>query len=67
MKKDACENTCEELGRAAREEAERVQKIYTAGYEIRAQLIAKGKELRLQKQVLYSLKNMFDFVFMYVI
>lgn len=52
LKKDTCENTCEELGRAAREEAERVQKIYMAGYEIRVQLIAKGKELRLQKQVL---------------
>lgn len=47
----SCENTCEELGRAAKEEAERVQKMYTAGHEVRAQLIAKGKELRLEKQV----------------
>lgn len=54
IKKGTCENTCEELGRAAREEAERVQKIYMAGYEIRAQLIAKGKELRLEKQVNYE-------------
>lgn len=54
VKKGTCENTCEELGRAAREEAERVHKIYTAGHEIRAQLIAKGKELRLEKQVNYS-------------
>jgi len=51
LRKGTCENTCEELGRAAREEAERVQKIFVAGHEIRAQLIAKGKELRLEKQV----------------
>jgi len=51
LRKGTCDNTCEELGRAAREEAERVQKIFMAGHEIRAQLIAKGKELRLEKQV----------------
>ncbi|XP_022181844.1 glucosidase 2 subunit beta-like [Myzus persicae] len=50
LMKGTCDNTCEELGRAAREEAERVQKIFMAGHEIRAQLIAKGKELRLEKQ-----------------
>lgn len=54
MRKGTCENTCEELGRAAREEAERVQKIFTAGHEIRAQLVSKGKELRLEKQVNYN-------------
>lgn len=52
MRKGSCDNTCEELGRAAREEAERVQQMYTAGHEIRAQLIAKGKELRLEKKVI---------------
>lgn len=51
LRTGTCDNTCEELGRAAREEAERVQKIFMAGHEIRAQLIAKGKELRLEKQV----------------
>lgn len=51
MQIGTCENTCEELGRAAKEEAERVQKIYMAGHEIRSQLIAKGKDLRLEKQV----------------
>lgn len=30
--------------------------MYTAGYEIRDQLIAKGKELRLEKQVKYNYK-----------
>lgn len=50
VRKGTCENTCEELGRAAKEEAERVQQIFIAGYEIRAQLIAKGKELRQDKQ-----------------
>lgn len=55
VRKNACENTCEELGKAAREEAERVQKIFTVGHEIRAQLIVKGKELRLEKQVNYLL------------
>uniref|UniRef100_A0A2S2Q9G1 Glucosidase 2 subunit beta n=1 Tax=Sipha flava TaxID=143950 RepID=A0A2S2Q9G1_9HEMI len=49
-RKGTCENTCEELGRAAREEEERLQKIFMAGHEIRAQLIVKGKELRMEKQ-----------------
>lgn len=66
MKTDSCENTCEELGRAAREEAERVQKIYTAGYEIRAQLIVKGKELRQEKQVNYYLKKKMMF-YLYIL
>lgn len=61
VRNGACENTCEELGRAAREEEERLQKIYLAGHEIRAQLIAKGKELRLEKQVHYFLKINFIF------
>lgn len=52
-----CENSCEELGKAAREEAERVQKIFMAGHEIRAQLISRGKELRLEKQVNYCTKK----------
>lgn len=66
MKTDSCENTCEELGRAAKEEAERVQKIYTAGYEIRAQLIVKGKELRQEKQVNYYLKKKMMF-YLYIL
>lgn len=53
IRKGTCDNTCQELGKAARDEAERVQKVFMAGYEIRAQLIAKGKELRLEKQVNY--------------
>jgi protein kinase C substrate 80K-H len=61
-RKGTCENTCEELGRAAREEEERLQKIFMAGHEIRAQLIVKGKELRMEKQV-HFLKNIFSFVF----
>jgi len=59
FKKDTCDNTCEELGRAAREEAERVQQIFVAGHEIRAQLIERGKDLRLRKQV-----NLFFFFFL---
>lgn len=49
----SCENTCRKLGLAAREEAERELRVFKAGQEIRTQLIAKGKQLRLEKQVNY--------------
>ncbi|XP_050524060.1 glucosidase 2 subunit beta [Daktulosphaira vitifoliae] len=45
-----CINTCEELGRAAREEAERVQQMIVAGNEIREQFILKAKEQKTEKQ-----------------
>ncbi|XP_050440524.1 glucosidase 2 subunit beta-like isoform X1 [Adelges cooleyi] len=50
QKKSPCGSTCEQLGRAARVEAERVQQMYVAGNEIRAQLIGKAKEQRAEKQ-----------------
>lgn len=52
LKNDSfCDNTCGDLGRAAREAAEREQRVFTAGNEIRSQLIARGKKLRLEKEV----------------
>ncbi|XP_050423739.1 glucosidase 2 subunit beta-like [Adelges cooleyi] len=54
IKQSTCSSTCEELGRAAKEEAERVHQLYVAGYEIREQLIAKGKELKAEKQARIS-------------
>lgn len=50
FQKDACQNTCENLSHEARGEANRVHNLYTLGFKIREQLIAKGKYLLLQKQ-----------------
>lgn len=59
MKTNICENTCEELGRAAKEEAERIQQMFTAGYDIRETLIAKGKIVQMEKQVTFLKKKIF--------
>jgi len=61
VKTNICENTCEELGRAAKEEAERIQQMFTAGYDIRETLIAKGKIVQMEKQVTFLKKKFFFF------
>lgn len=44
-----CPNTCEELGRAAREVAERQAKLLKEGYQKRLEMSNAGKEFRKQK------------------
>lgn len=53
VQKNACQNTCEILNHVARRETNRVDNLYALGFKIRAQLIADGKYLLLQKQVRY--------------
>lgn len=46
-----CPNTCEELGRKTREEAERKFAVQREGYQKLQQLIKEGKKLKEEKQV----------------
>lgn len=46
----SCPNTCEEMGRAAREEAERQAKLAKEGYQKRLDLVSKGKSYRKEKE-----------------
>lgn len=43
---ETCVNTCEELGREARAEAQRVAELYKAGSHLRLELIEKGNAKR---------------------
>lgn len=43
---DACSNTCEELGREARAEAQRLAELHKAGSHLRAELIQSGNQKR---------------------
>ncbi|CAL8143040.1 unnamed protein product [Orchesella dallaii] len=45
-----CSNTCEEMGRAAREEAERQTKLAKEGFQKRLEMISKGKSFRKEKE-----------------
>lgn len=45
-----CTNTCEEMGRAAREEAERQAKLAKEGYQKRLDLVSKGKSFKKEKE-----------------
>lgn len=44
-----CQNTCDELGRAAREESERMATLLKEGYQKRIELANSGKEFRKAK------------------
>lgn len=44
-----CSNTCDELGRAAREEGERLAKLLKDGYQKRVEMASSGKEFRKSK------------------
>lgn len=48
---NVCQNMCKELNDTATKEIKRIEYLYDLGYEIRAQLIIKGKYLLIQKQV----------------
>ncbi|CAH1721130.1 unnamed protein product [Aphis gossypii] len=50
VQKDACPNTCKNLSHASRIEAKKIDDLFALGFEIRKQLIAKGKYLLSQKQ-----------------
>ncbi|XP_049871291.1 glucosidase 2 subunit beta [Pectinophora gossypiella] len=43
---DACRNICEELGREARAEAQRLAELHKAGSQVRIELIEKGNRKR---------------------
>ncbi|XP_050440529.1 uncharacterized protein LOC126845723 isoform X4 [Adelges cooleyi] len=45
-----CENTCQMLGNAAKEEAKKIELIFVKGFEIRTKLVIKGKQLKTDKQ-----------------
>ena len=45
-----CENTCEEAGRAAREEAERLQRVWEQGFAKRQELITQGQQGKQEKE-----------------
>lgn len=51
VRKGSCQNTCTELYHVAKKKEHRLDNLYALGFEIRAQLIAKGKYLLTQKQV----------------
>jgi protein kinase C substrate 80K-H len=44
-----CPNTCDELGRAAREESERMATLLKEGYQKRLEMAYSGKEFRKSK------------------
>jgi succinylglutamate desuccinylase len=46
-----CVNNCNELGKVARVEAQKLAKLMKLGYEMRVQLSKKGKELKQEKKV----------------
>lgn len=46
-----CQNTCDELGRAAREETERLTKLAREGYQKRLEMSQKGKEIKQEKDL----------------
>lgn len=45
-----CDNTCREMGRAAREEAERVKKLIEEGFEIQKEYCQLGNDAKQQNQ-----------------
>jgi len=45
-----CVNNCNELGKVARVEAQKLAKLMKLGYEMRVQLSKKGKELKQEKK-----------------
>jgi hypothetical protein len=46
-----CVNNCDELGKVARAEAQKLARLVKLGYEMRVQLSKKGKELKQEKKV----------------
>jgi hypothetical protein len=46
-----CVNNCNELGKAARMEAQKLAKLTKLGSEMRVHLSKKGKQLKLEKKV----------------
>lgn len=46
----SCQNTCDLLGREAREEAERQTKLIREGFQKRLELSQRGKEIRKEKE-----------------
>jgi succinylglutamate desuccinylase len=46
-----CVNNCNELGKVARVEAQKLAKLMKLGYEMRVQLSKKGKEIKQEKKV----------------
>jgi len=50
-----CVNNCNELGKVARMEAQKLAKLMKLGYEMRVQLSKRGKELKQEKKVSGSL------------
>jgi hypothetical protein len=46
-----CVNNCNELGRAARVEAQKLARLMKLGSEMRVQLSKRGKELKQEKKV----------------
>lgn len=53
-----CVNNCNELGRAARVEAQKLAKLLKLGSEMRVQLSKRGKELKQEKKVSGSAHSM---------
>lgn len=51
MSQAVCVNNCNELGKVARVEAQKLAKLMKLGYEMRVQLSKKGKELKQEKKV----------------
>ena len=47
----SCVNNCNELGKAARVEAQKLAKLTKLGSEMRVQLSKKGKQLKQEKKV----------------
>lgn len=51
MSQATCVNNCNELGKVARVEAQKLARLIKLGYEMRLQLSKKGKELKEEKKV----------------
>ncbi|XP_056632367.1 glucosidase 2 subunit beta-like [Diorhabda sublineata] len=49
--KSSCQNNCIELGRSAREAAQRKAELIKAGKQIRAEMVQKGIQLKQEKQI----------------
>jgi hypothetical protein len=46
FQENPCVNTCDELGAAERQEAERLARLAEEGLKVKADLIQRGKELK---------------------